>query len=191
MNLGHVYLETGRYEESAKNCKKDLEIDPELKEAHFNLAMSEFYMGRLIEAAAILDNLIRKIPDYIPARALLAAALILTGETDRYKATIDYMRKKNVDPAVFFQAYAKKLLSAGREEDSARLLQAARSIWRELLKSGLKYRGLEATDEEIERIMVLAGKEKPPEGCDSDDIAADLEHQKTEFIQRAPPPRSG
>jgi len=190
MNLGHVYLETGRYKEAAKACKKALEIDPELKEAHLNLAMSEFYMGRPSEAAAILDNLIGKIPDYIPARALLAAALILIGEIDRYKSTVDYMRKKNMDPVVFFQAYAKKLLSAGREEDSTRLLQAARNIGRDLLKSRLKSRGLEVTDEEIERVMVLAGKENHSQGRDPEDIAADLERQTREHTHRAPSPQS-
>ncbi len=189
MNLGHAYLETGRYAEAEKACKKALEIDPELKEAHLNLAMSEFYMGRPKEAAAILDNLIRKMPDYIPARALLAAALILTGEIDRYKSMIAYMRKKNMDPAVFFQAYAKKLISAGREEDGQKLLNAARSIWRDLLKSRLKSRGVEATDEEIDRVMVLAGKESPQQGSDPEDIAADLERQKIERMQRAPSPR--
>jgi len=188
MNRGHVHLETGRYAEAAEACKKALEIDAELKEAHLNLAMSEFYMGRPKEAAAILDNLIWKIPDYIPARALLAAALILTGETDRYKATVDHMRKKNMNPAVLFQAYAKKLLSAGREEDSARLLKAARSIWRALLKSRLKSRGLEATDEEIERIMVVAAGENPFSEGGFDEMTDDPGHQKRIQKQHSPSP---
>ncbi|MCX5834257.1 MAG: glycosyltransferase, partial [Deltaproteobacteria bacterium] len=189
MNLGHVYLETGRYAEAAEACKKALEIDPELKEAHLNLAMSKFYMGRLKEAATILDNLIRKIPDYIPAWALLAAALLLTGEADKYRVTVDRMRKRNINPAVCFQAYAEKLLSAGRDEDGARLLQAAKSIWRGLLKSRLKSRGLEASDEEIERIMVIAAGESPTSEGSPDEITDDPEHQKREQTQRAPSPR--
>jgi tetratricopeptide (TPR) repeat protein len=184
MNRGHVYLETGRYAEAAEACEKALEIAPELKEAHLNLAMSEFYMGRPMEAAEILDNLIRKIPDYIPARALLAAALILTGETDRYKATIDHIRTNNMNPAIFFQAYAKKLLSAGREEDGARLLKAARGIWRALLKS----RGLEAIDEEIERVMVIAARETRSSEGGFDEMTDDPGHQKRVQTQHAPSP---
>jgi tetratricopeptide (TPR) repeat protein len=180
-----VYLETGRYAEAAKACKKALEIDPELKEAHLNLAMSEFYMGRPKEAAAILDNLIRKIPEYIPAWALLAAALTLIGEADQYRVTVDRMRKNDTNPAVFFQAYAEKLLSAGREEDGARLLEAARSIWRDILKS----RGLEATDEEIERIMVIAAGKSPTSEGGLEEITNDPGRQEKERTQRAPSPR--
>ncbi|HOD35758.1 MAG TPA: glycosyltransferase [Syntrophales bacterium] len=186
MNLGHVCLETGLFKEAAINCKKALEIDPELKEAHLNLAMSEVYMGRPEEAVAILDNLIQKIPDYIPAQALSAAALILIGRTDRYKSTVEYMRKKNTNPAVFFQAYVKKLLSAGRDEDGAKLLAAARSIWSDLLKSRLKSRSLEASDEEIERIMMLAGEEGPLPGPVPVGIEVDPEFQKGETALGVP-----
>jgi len=181
MNLGHVYLETARYAEAAAACRKALDIDPELKEAHLNLALSEFFMGRSKEAAAILDDLILKIPDYIPARALLAAAFILIGENDRYEATVDPIRKKDTNPAIFFQAYAEKLLSAGREEDGQTLLRSARNIWRDLLKS----RGLEASDEEIERIMMLAGEESPPSGQPFRVNSAEAGHREKEAAERS------
>ncbi len=182
LNLGHVYLETGRHAEAAAACKKALEIDPGLKEARLNLAMSEFYMGRPKEAAVILDDLIRKIPDYIPARALLAATLILTGENNRYKAIVDHMRKEDINSAVFFQTYADKLLSAGREEDGAILLKAARESWRGLLIS----RGLEASDEEIERVMVIAAGENSSSAGGTDEIPDDPGLQGIEQTQNAP-----
>lgn len=182
LNLGHVYLETGRYEEAAKACKKALEVDPGLKEARLNLAMSEFYMGQPEEAAVILDGLIRKHPDYTPARALLAATLNLAGDSDRYEASVDLMRKEDINPAIFFQTYAEKLQSAGREEDGVKLLKAARDTWRDLLKS----RGLEASDEEIERVMVMAAGESTPSAVGPDGITEDPCLQETERTGHAP-----
>jgi tetratricopeptide (TPR) repeat protein len=163
VNLGHIYLETGRYEDDAESIRKALQIDAELKEGHLNLAMCEFFMGRPEEAVAILDHLIRKIPDYTPAWALHGAALILMGDDDRYKTTVDHLREKDINPAAFFQTYAEKLLAAGREEDGLRLLDAARSIWRDFLRVS----GLEATDEEIERVMMLSMEDSPPSGHES------------------------
>ncbi len=184
MNLGHAYLETGRYGEAAKASRRALEIDAGLKEARLNLAMSEFYQGRAGEAAAILEELIRKIPDYVPARALLAAALVLSGETGRYEATVAPMRSQAVNPAVFFQAYAEKMLSAGRDEDASRLLATARRIWRDLLAS----RGLEASDDEIERVMALAAEDRsPPEGGPAD-LLVEPERRKKGRTLHAPSP---
>jgi glycosyltransferase involved in cell wall biosynthesis len=185
VNLGHVCLEKGRYEEAARACRKALDIDAGLKEAHLNLAMSDFYMGRPDETAVILDKLIGRIPDYIPARALLAAAFVLTGETGRYEATVDPMRKTGTNAAVFFQAYAEKLLSVGREEDALRLLEAARNVWRDLLRS----RGIDASDAEIERVMALAGQENPPPWRAPGDINVDPEFQGGERGSHPPAPR--
>jgi hypothetical protein len=158
LNLGHAFLETGRYGSAADACARALALDPGLKEASLNLAMAEFYEGRLEEAAGRLETLLARTGDYPPAAALFCAACLVTGKSEKAEARIRALSAQDINPAAFFQVYASRLRASGRTDEAETLLETARRLWEDELRT----RGLENGPGDVAQVMSAVEAEIPP-----------------------------
>jgi len=158
LSLGQAFLETGQYEKAIDVSRKAAEMDPGMKEAWLNLAMAEFYDGRLGKAAEKLETLLSRTGDYPPAAALLSAAHLIAGEPGKAEERIRALSMAGLNPAAFFQVYASRLRDSGRGVDADTLLSAARRLWAD----ELKIRGLEGSPEEVGKIMSAVDADIPP-----------------------------
>jgi len=149
LNLGHALIETGRYAEAREASMAALSIDPGLKEAGLNTALCDFYTGRYREAVSRLEGLIAATSDYPPAKVLLSAARLLSGEKGTAEEMVQTLRRQNINGAPFYQVYGQKLQEAGRNGDAETILEAARKSWTAMLAS----LGIPTTEENIGALM--------------------------------------
>ena len=85
--MGTACWNLERYAEAASFAEKALRLDPLLKEAKFNLAISLLLMGRGGEGKSLLERLIDEQPDYTAAQFMLCVAHMLhAGESAGGKA---------------------------------------------------------------------------------------------------------
>jgi len=101
--LGQLYLDQKNYTLAAPQFKEAIQRDPESNEARYGLAKSYYGMGKFLEAAEVLEGLVKidKKFDYGNALFGLAECYRLAGAEDKaletYKAVINSFH--------FFKAY--------------------------------------------------------------------------------------
>jgi len=116
VNLASAYLELGRYDRAQAMAKKAGALDPELKESHFNLALSKVYAGDARAAAKILNTLLRREPDYPAAVFVLAAAQACAGEKTKALEQMKRLQCSDLAPGLpeALHSLAARLEKAGR-----------------------------------------------------------------------------
>lgn len=68
INIAMAYQEIGEMERAGENLKKALEINPDHPVANNEYALLHRRSGRYIEARELYERLLRKYPDFLPAR---------------------------------------------------------------------------------------------------------------------------
>ncbi len=127
LGLASVFLDMGRFNEALAASKKAMEIDPSVREAVYNHALCELYAGDARRAASVLDNLVRRSPDYPLARHLLAMASFCAGDKEGgMRLTRSLWNKRNEGLSESFVRLIRNLTAAGRHEYASALLEAAR-----------------------------------------------------------------
>lgn len=127
VNIAGAYWQLGAYAQGAAFSQKAIEIDPETKEGHYNLAANLMMDGQAGEAVQILKGLISRHPDYLAAEFMLGTALSLKGDLKKSRLIF-----KSVEEKITSQALAiaigdmiKKLSGQGWTDQIAQLTQAA------------------------------------------------------------------
>jgi TolB-like protein len=85
-NLGTARLRQTRYKEAAADFERSERIDPGEPDYWFNLGLAHYLIADWVEAARALREVVRLQPDSEDARALLAAALDKSGNTEEATA---------------------------------------------------------------------------------------------------------
>jgi len=96
LNLGTVYLELGKYAKAQQMARLAHKMDPSIKESHFNLALSMFYMGDAGGAMGVLEKLVKQQPAYFAARFILAAACCCAGEDEQARANLGKLKHTSI-----------------------------------------------------------------------------------------------
>lgn len=78
-NLGLIYQGQGAWQESVICFEKALELNPELAQAQYNLALALIKLDRTDEAIEHLDQVLLRQPSWLEATAQLTAALFRRG----------------------------------------------------------------------------------------------------------------
>jgi Flp pilus assembly protein TadD len=74
MNLGNVYMQTGRFDDALNALESARDRDPDAPEIHNSLGAVHFQRGDYERAAASFERALALNPDYAKARQNLAAA---------------------------------------------------------------------------------------------------------------------
>jgi tetratricopeptide (TPR) repeat protein len=130
-NMAGAYWQLGQYELGIKFSKKAIQANPNIKEGHYNLAVNLFLKGKVEEAITVLQTLLLKHAQYLPARFMLAAALSIIG--DRQKGREAFLELKNEMSgqvlSITVEDLFQKLKSCGRS-DYADIIKEAAGISR-------------------------------------------------------------
>lgn len=93
-NLAGIFWQLGRYEDALASATSAEAIDPGLKEAHYNKAISLMFTQKVAEAITALERLLVTYPDYMAAQFMLAAAYSFAGEFDKSVSALSACKSK-------------------------------------------------------------------------------------------------
>ena len=138
INMGIVHCRTGDFEALLGTAQKALELNPALKEAHYNYALAKLHLNGAGEAAAVLEKLLAEIGQYPPAHFLLAAAYSLTQRKAESIEVFNQLRKSAIGPDLTtrLRELAQGLVDNNRPEFALVLLETAK-------ESGIQSREIE------------------------------------------------
>jgi len=112
-NLGLAYLELHRYEDALPHAKKAYELDPERKETVLNYAHCRLILGDSEYAVQLLDGILRTIPDYAPATALLAVARAVQGDKSGSAGIVERLKASRFDCSPYLHEMAEGFAQSG------------------------------------------------------------------------------
>jgi TolB-like protein/class 3 adenylate cyclase len=104
--FGTALFHSERFEEAIPHFKKSLRLSPiPIGQCLNNLAGAYRFLGRYDEAIATFKKLLQLQPDYLPARASLAATYVMAGREEEARAeAAEVMR---IDPQFSLERFAK------------------------------------------------------------------------------------
>jgi tetratricopeptide (TPR) repeat protein len=132
VNMGTIYSRMGRFDDALEMAELAMEEQPNMKEAHYNLAMAQLHLGFAEETIKILENLLRRFPDYPPAQFVLTAAYGCCERPDDFKVTVDQLKRSS-----FGNALVTSFIDLAKGLIRANMTQYARDILKNASRSGL------------------------------------------------------
>jgi len=83
VHLGTAYFQRQDYPAALKAAVKALKLSPGMKEARYNYCLCEFILGNIEKTKSGLEDLRKSFPEFLPARLVLAAADICSGNIEQ------------------------------------------------------------------------------------------------------------
>ncbi len=127
MNISALLIRLGRYREALEAANRARDINPHSGGVLYNCAICEFFCDDLDVAISYLDRLLRQVPEYVPALALLAAAYMLKQRGPEGQKTLSTLHEKGIDWVPYFEELIKRLIADGRREYASSLAQCVNS----------------------------------------------------------------
>ncbi|MBU5611478.1 glycosyltransferase [Geomonas azotofigens] len=124
-NLGYLHLASGDYRQARSYALRGVELAPDLKEAAFNLAKCELYLGQVAAALTRCRGMLHQWPGYPAARSLYAVCLLLEGDRAGGEAEVARLAAHGFDCGDFLNEYAGGLRRGGFEQLAAPLADLA------------------------------------------------------------------
>ena len=125
-NLGFAYIQLGKYGRMPLAIStKAIESGPKLKESVLNYSLCELLVGDVKNARSVLERLMKKLPEYPPAMAVLSVAYFVDGTKQKGLKTLNRLGKMGFNCAAYLYDTARRLISAGRDDCATILLNAA------------------------------------------------------------------
>lgn len=124
-NLGRLLVQQGKVEEGIRHMQTAIELDPELTEVKFNLAVALLGQGDGARALPLLDAVLLETPRDVEALHYRGMALAALGRAAEAAAV--FRRVVEAAPAVAAPrlAEARALLAAGNEAEARQRLEEA------------------------------------------------------------------
>jgi tetratricopeptide (TPR) repeat protein len=82
VHLGTAYFKLKNYQAALQTAKKAMALNPDMPEGVYNYALCELIIGDIDNTIMCLKNLLFKSSGFLPARFVLAAAQICSGNRD-------------------------------------------------------------------------------------------------------------
>ncbi|HEU0264375.1 MAG TPA: hypothetical protein VFR01_01460, partial [Geobacterales bacterium] len=125
LNLSGIFIDLERFDEGLVAAKRACDLQPGLKEASYNLALCEMYVGDVTHMVSLLDALVKRYPDYPAARIMLAIGSLFAGNQRRAAELFSQLSTLNIDLQNPLAAFARKLSRVGRDNYAQALCQMA------------------------------------------------------------------
>jgi len=124
-NLGYLHLVAADYRTAHHYAVRAVLLAPELKEAAFNLAKCELFLGNAGEALKGSQEMLATWPDYPPALSLCCAACLALGLNEEGEALLAKLSDLGCDYRDYLGEYGAGLRNGGRDDLAAPLLARA------------------------------------------------------------------
>lgn len=124
-NLGYLHLVAADYRTAHHHAVRAVLLAPELKEAAFNLAKCELFLGNAAGALQGSQEMLATWPDYPPALSLSCAACLALGLNEEGEAMLAQLSDLGCDYRDYLGEYGAGLRNGGRDDLAAPLLARA------------------------------------------------------------------
>jgi len=128
MNISALLIRMERYRDALEAANRAWKINPLSAGVLYNCAICKFFTGDLNGAISDLEQLLRQVPEYIPAAALKAAAHILNKSRQQGLATLTTLQERGIDCTPYLHDLSERLLAANRHEDASSLSEEINNI---------------------------------------------------------------
>ena len=125
VNMGGALLRLHEYEAARTSSKMALTLAPDLKEAAIIYTTSEVLIGDAGKTIPILEDLLKKVPEYPLALAILAVTYCIEGEREKGLENIKRLTKMGFETARYLHDLSKMLISTGKTDSAVSLLEFA------------------------------------------------------------------
>jgi O-antigen biosynthesis protein len=127
-NLGYLHLSRGEYRTAHVHALRGAELAPGMKEAAFNLAKCELFLGNTLKALDGCHSMLQKWTDYPPALSLHCVSCLILGRTGEGAAVADQLAALGFDCGDYLKEYADGLIKGERGDLAAPLLHFTEMI---------------------------------------------------------------
>ena len=83
INMATLYNRLSNFEQALSVAKKAVAKAPHIKESLYNYALAELHVGNAQATIKVLEDLVKRMPDYPPAQFILSAAYFCIGEKEK------------------------------------------------------------------------------------------------------------
>ena len=127
INMGISYCSLGQFDKVLATAEKALKLAPDLKEGHYNCALAKLHLGHPDQAIEILEKLCEEMPEYLPARFILAAACCCREDKKRGMALLKELSGTAIGPGLAIRCHelANRFVLLQRPAYALALLDAA------------------------------------------------------------------
>ena len=125
LNMGCTCFKLEQYEAARTSTKIVMKQDPGLKEAVIIYTTCEVLIGDAEKTIPILENLLKKEPEYPLAIAVLAAVYGMEEEREKGLEHIKYLMKMGFLCHEYLHDLSKRLISVGKTDSAISLLEFA------------------------------------------------------------------
>ena len=125
--MGTVYIRMKDYKKALIFSQKAVDVNPDMKEAQYNLGLAELYNGNAAAAVRTLRRLIKSHPDFPPAQFMLAASKCCKKDTTVSNGDMKKLKQSPVGSVLTYSVaeLAEGLMTAGQHKLAFRLIQNA------------------------------------------------------------------
>jgi len=108
-------------------AEKALKFAPDSKEGHYNCALAKLHLGHPDQAIEILEKLCEEMPEYLPARFILATACCCREDKKRGMALLKELSGTAIGPGLAIRCHelANRFVLLQRPAYALALLDAA------------------------------------------------------------------
>jgi len=127
VHLGTAYFQCNDYVRAQQAAVKAMALAPQMKEAIYNFSLCEIIGGNGCKAIPRLERLADKFPEFLPAKFILAAAHICSGNQHNGRMLLEKLRHTQMGShlATTCMDLARRLISANRSDAARALIESA------------------------------------------------------------------
>jgi len=126
-NLSYVYIQLERYGQGLESAKRCMQLDPHLKEAVLNYSLCMIRTGQVKLVVERLEGFLIENPNHPMGKGLLAVAYCILNENEKGLRLLNEIKEMGYNSAEYVWDHARKMLSAGRQDEVSKLLQAVKN----------------------------------------------------------------
>ncbi|MGB5708360.1 MAG: glycosyltransferase, partial [Arenicellales bacterium] len=127
VNMVSAYIRMHDYSNAHRLARKAVSLNPQMKEAQYNLGITELYRGNVEAAFNTLKKLRKSHPDFPPAQFLLVASNYCMNSKADVNRNINKLKKSAFGPALTYSVteLAEGLMAANQHQLAFNLLKSA------------------------------------------------------------------
>ena len=127
VHLGTCYIELNNYEAALMASQQALTLAHDMPEAIYNYALCEFIIGDINKTIAVLERWLETSSQFFPARFVLAAAYVCSGNRKRGSEILEELNRTEMGPNLVatLKDLTQRLVDQHRKDYAQALIETA------------------------------------------------------------------